>query len=54
MLTLATISVGIVTILAVGIADGDSSLVPIAIAMALAGLVQAAVAVRFLRHLRYR
>jgi hypothetical protein len=52
MLTLATITVGIVTIMIVAIADGESALVPVAAAMTLAGLVQIVLAVRFLRHLR--
>jgi hypothetical protein len=51
MLTLATITVGIVTIMIVAIADGASALVPLA-AMTLAGLLQILFAVRFLRHSR--
>ena len=52
MLTLATLTVGIVMIMVVAIADGDSRLVPVAVAMTLAGLVQATLAARFLLHLR--
>lgn len=52
MLTLATISVGIVTIMVVAIADGESALVPVAAVMTLAGLAQIVLAVRFLQHLR--
>jgi hypothetical protein len=52
VLTLATITVGIVTIMIVAIADGESALVPVAAAMTVAGLVQIVLAVRFLRHLR--
>ena len=51
MLTLATITVGIVTIMIVAIIDGESALVPVAAVMTLAGLVQIILAVRFLRHL---
>lgn len=52
MLTLATITVGILTIMVVAIADGEKALVPVAAGMTLAGLVQVVLAVRFLRHLR--
>ena len=52
MITLATITVGIVTIMIVAMADGETGLVPIAAAMSLAGLAQVALAFRFLRHLR--
>jgi hypothetical protein len=52
MLTLATITVGIVTIMIVAITDGASALVPIAAAMTLAGLLQILLAFRFLRHSR--
>lgn len=52
MLALATISVGIVTIMVVAIADGESALVPVAAVMTLAGLAQIVLAVRFLQHLR--
>jgi hypothetical protein len=52
MLTLATITVGIVTIMVVAISNGQSALVPVAAGMTLAGLIQIVLAVRFLRHLR--
>jgi hypothetical protein len=52
LITLATITVGIVTIMIVAIADGGTGLAPIAVAMTLAGLAQILLAVRFLRHLR--
>jgi hypothetical protein len=52
MITLATITVGIVTIMIVAITDGETGLVPIAAAMTLAGLAQIVLAARFLRHLR--
>jgi hypothetical protein len=50
MLALATITVGIVTIMIVAMADGETALLPVAAAMTLAGLVQIVLAVRFLRH----
>jgi hypothetical protein len=52
LVALATISVGIVTIMVVAIADGESALVPVAAVMTLAGLAQIVLAVRFLRHVR--
>ncbi len=52
MITLATITVGIVTIMIAAMADGETGLVPIAAAMTLAGLAQIVLAIRFLRHLR--
>ena len=52
MITLATITVGIVTIMVVAMAGGETGLVPVATAMTLAGLAQAVLAVRFLGHLR--
>jgi len=52
MITLATITVGIVTIMIVAMANGETGLVPTAVAVTLAGLAQIVLAVRFLRHLR--
>jgi hypothetical protein len=52
MITLATITVGIVTIMIVAMADGETGLVPTASAVTFAGLAQIVLAVRFLRYLR--
>ncbi len=49
--TLATISVGIVTIMVVAIRGGEDGLVPVAVVMALLGVAQGLLAVRFLKHL---
>ena len=49
---LATISAGIVAIMAIAMLDGEDGLLAIATVMTIVGLGQAAMTVRFLRHLR--
>ncbi|HEV3477894.1 MAG TPA: hypothetical protein VG144_00435 [Gaiellaceae bacterium] len=50
--TLAVITVGIVTIIVLAIADGETEATPVAVAMTLVGAAQVLLLVRFLRHLR--